>query len=146
MGNVNAAAFFEKLEASETYQIESAKIDFALELKRLMDQKGLNNAKLASLLGVSRPRISKLLRGDSNVTIESMAQAAYKLDSRIFIKMVRKDAVARLFEVARCSEQARTAEIAHGAKVRDVQRAAAAQPWYYPANDIDAHETQPLAA
>lgn len=138
-----AASKFGNIRATEEFHAESAKVDFAIELKRVMDQKSINNAKLADLLGVSRPMVSKLLRGDTNVTIETMAKAAFKLDSHIMIKVVRNDEVAHLFKLARCGEQLRVHE-----KVSSKARPAVSigGAWHHSANEMVEDEVLPVAA
>jgi len=136
-------SLFGNIRSTEAFHIESAKVDFAIELKRLMDQKNVNNAKLADLLGVSRPMISKLLRGDANVTIETMAKAAFKLDSHVMIKLVRNDEVAHLFKLARCGEQLRVHEKVHArTKPMGIENA----EWRYSANEMVEDEVLPVAA
>jgi transcriptional regulator with XRE-family HTH domain len=133
---------FARIRTTEVFHVEAAKVDFAIELKRLMDQQGINNARLADLLGVSRPMISKLLSGDANVTIETMAKAAFKLESHIMIKIVRNDEVAHLFKLARCGEQLRVHEKVHS-KARTATQAV---NWHQSANDMVDDEILPVAA
>lgn len=140
MYNLNSVSAFEEIESSEVYQIEAAKIDFALELKRLMDQRGLNNAGFAELLGVSRPMVSKLLSGDTNVTVETMAKAAHRLGSRLFIKFVRRGCDARLFEVVSTREHARRSNVAKP------ESGPGSEYWDIPANDVMRNEIQSAAA
>ena len=81
--------------------IEVAKLDFALELKRMMDHGEIKNVELAERLGVSKPMVSKLLRGDTNVTIETMVKASKAVGGELFIKIVRNNCTAKLFEVVK---------------------------------------------
>lgn len=78
---------FSDIHNSEEFQFESAKIAFAMELKRSMDATGINNTQLAQKLGVSKPMITKLLRGDANVTIETMVKASMALDGKLVLKI-----------------------------------------------------------
>lgn len=142
MNKVNAAEFFRNLEESDEFHVESAKLEFALELKRLMERENLSNSELAERLGVSRPMISKLLRGDANLTIETMVRSARKVGGSLFIRIVRDGVSARLFELARCGEQLRHHEGAT-AVLRD-RRQAALNSWNYAANDN--YEIQSIAA
>lgn len=89
---------FKDLRESVEYDVEVAKLDFALELKRHMDEKELKNVDLANLLEVSKPMITKLLRGDSNVTIETMVKASRAVNGKLFLKIVRDNCTARVFE------------------------------------------------
>jgi transcriptional regulator with XRE-family HTH domain len=141
MASINAAEFFRSLEDSDEFHFESAKLEFAMELKRAMEREGLNNAQLAERLGVSRPMVTKLLRGDANVTIETMVKAARRLGGKLFIRLVRDGSSARFFEVAR-SAMARPHYVGHlpAAAKHEAQQGA----WYCAANDEN--ENQSLAA
>lgn len=141
MANVSAAEFFRTLESTDEYHFESAKLEFALELKRAMEREGLNNAQLADRLEVSRPMVTKLLRGDANVTIETMVKVARRLGGKLFIRLVRDGSSARFFEVAR-NAMARPHYVGH---LPPTAKPEAQQgTWYCAANDED--ETQSIAA
>lgn len=85
---------------SDEYHVESAKLEFALELKRVLDREKMTHAAFAERLGVSRPMISKMLRGDANMTIETMVKACRRLQSNLYLKIMREDCSARFFELA----------------------------------------------
>lgn len=70
------------------YQTEHAKNEFAVQLKKAMDQQGVSPSELATRLGVSRPMVSKLLGGETNVTIETMVKVAHHLGSRLHLGVV----------------------------------------------------------
>ena len=44
-----------------------------------MEDLGITKSELANKLGISRPRISQLLRGSSNMTIGTLSDIAYEL-------------------------------------------------------------------
>jgi len=44
-----------------------------------MEDLGFTKSELASKLGISKPRISQLLKGDSNMTIGTLSDIAYEL-------------------------------------------------------------------
>lgn len=140
---------FLAIEESEIFHVESAKVEFALELKRAMDRTGTNSARLAETLGVSRPMVSKLLRGDANATIETMVKASMALGGKLLLRIVRDGSSAQVFEVAKVAM----------AKPRGVgplsarERAGCAwadHAWTVSANDLqeaqEANEAQSLAA
>lgn len=92
---------FNDLHDDIDFCVEAAKLDFALELKRMMDQGDIKNVDLAERLGVSRPMVSKLLRGDANVTIETMARASKAVGGNIFVRILRSNCTPKLFEVVK---------------------------------------------
>lgn len=75
--------FAEKIRQRDSYWVERVKIDFAEELGRLMERRGINRAELAQRIGTSAAYISKALRGDTNFTIESMVKLVRALDGRL---------------------------------------------------------------
>lgn len=64
---------------------ESAKNEFAIQLSRAIERLAINRSEFAKLLETSPAYVSKLLRGDSNCSIETMAHAAYVLGERLCI-------------------------------------------------------------
>ncbi len=67
--------------------IEGAKIDFALALNKLMERHSVTHEVLAERLGVSLPMITKILRGDTNLTIETMVRATRAANGRLKIEL-----------------------------------------------------------
>jgi transcriptional regulator with XRE-family HTH domain len=84
----------------DVYHVEAAKVDFALEINRLLESTQTKKAELAARLGVSAPMVSKLLRGDANVTIETMVKAARALGASLYIKLAPDDCGAHLLDTA----------------------------------------------
>jgi|26BtaG_2_1085354.scaffolds.fasta_scaffold04210_7 transcriptional regulator with XRE-family HTH domain len=99
-----SGGIFDSLHHDMDFCIEAAKLDFALELKRVMDQGGIKNVDLAQRLEVSKPMVSKLLRGDTNMTIETMVRAAKAVGGNIFIKVVRNNCTPKLFEIVKAEQ------------------------------------------
>lgn len=71
-------------EASETveFEVETTKLEFTETLLAAMETKGITKAKLAELLGVKPARVSALLRGDNNFTIDTMVRLCRALGLR----------------------------------------------------------------
>lgn len=145
MSHVNAARFFRDLENSEEFHIESAKLEFALELKRVMDRDKITNADLAERLKVSRPMVTKLLRGDANVTIETMVKAVRALSGKLFVRIVREGCSGRLIELVQ-HEMSRPHEVPRVVRPHLIVH----DGWASPANDLHykeyVNEAEPLAA
>jgi plasmid maintenance system antidote protein VapI len=55
-------------------EIERAKIDFTEELLEQMEVKGISRSELAESLGVKPSRVTALLRGSNNFTLETMVR------------------------------------------------------------------------
>lgn len=70
-------ALHAKLDAvkkTDEFWIDSAKLDFALLIEDRRKQIGKSYADLADILNTSSAYISKIFRGDANLTIESMVK------------------------------------------------------------------------
>lgn len=68
--------FVDDASTSDAYWVESAKLQFAVRLERRRRAAGLSYKAVAEKLGTSAAYISKVFRGDTNVTIESMVKLA----------------------------------------------------------------------
>ncbi|HTW90165.1 MAG TPA: helix-turn-helix transcriptional regulator [bacterium] len=82
----------EKLEQNPVYWTEYLKLEFAEELSRLMDERGLTKTDLATKLGCSRAYITKIFNITFNPTIETLAKIALAFDARVDLKLVPRDA------------------------------------------------------
>lgn len=72
---------------TDTYWIESVKHDFAFSIHRQIQRHGITNAALAKKLGVTPPYISKVLKGDENLTIESMVKIVRAANGRLHLQV-----------------------------------------------------------
>ena len=80
-------SFLEAAENSGDMDVEGAKLDFAIGLAQLLRENAISKKELARRLKVSQPMISKILRGDTNVTIETMARAAHAASGKLRISV-----------------------------------------------------------
>ena len=92
-------AFVDEAKQSDAYWVESAKLEFALALEQQRRAAGLSYADLAKKMGTSAAYISKVFRGDTNLTIESMVKLARatggQLDARILVGEVAATTYSR---------------------------------------------------
>lgn len=56
-------------------------------LGQAMDAQGITHAELAERLSVSRPRVTRILGGGQNLTLKSIAEAAFQLGLRWEIEL-----------------------------------------------------------
>src|SRR5205807_259539 len=63
------------------YRAEGASIEFTNAMLTRMRQMGVSRSKLASKIDVNPAYISKILRGDTNFSLETMVKIANALDS-----------------------------------------------------------------
>lgn len=73
-----------------SYWIIAAKSDFATTIWREMQRQGIGKKQLAEKMGVSPSMMTRIMKGDHNVTIETMAKAAFALDMQLDIQLKSK--------------------------------------------------------
>lgn len=81
-------AFVEEAKATDGYWVESAKLEFALRLEQQRRKAGITYAALAKKIGASAAYVSKVFRGDTNLTIESMVKLARATGGQLDIRIV----------------------------------------------------------
>lgn len=69
------------------------------EINRIMLKEGVSKSELAEKMGVSRPYVTKLLRG-ANVSLQTLSKVASALGYKTCISMVLKDWEAKVFAVS----------------------------------------------
>jgi predicted XRE-type DNA-binding protein len=79
----NLSSFVESAKNDDFYWVEKIKLEFAIELERCRRNLNMTDAEFAKELGVSRAYMSKLFRGDVNLTIKSMVKLARAVGARI---------------------------------------------------------------
>ena len=85
-GNVFEDMGFEKHEA----EILKAKAQVMIELEKFIKANDLTQAQAAEILGVPRPRINRLLKGDfRNITLDKMGEMVSRAGMTLEVK-VRK--------------------------------------------------------
>ena len=64
---------------------EEAKVDFAIMLNHILNEKNISYTDLATLTGKSKSLISKIMGGNNNPTVETMVSMLFALDEKIVI-------------------------------------------------------------
>lgn len=72
---------------SPEYAAERALLDFLEALVARMDMLGIRRSELATRMGVSRPMITKLLRGTGNLTLQTMTNAAQAVGCELTVSL-----------------------------------------------------------
>jgi ribosome-binding protein aMBF1 (putative translation factor) len=80
--------FKDAAKANDAYWVEETKLHFALTLHERSRQAGINNKTLADRLKTSPAYITKVFRGDANLTIESMVKLARAIGLKLSIQLV----------------------------------------------------------
>jgi len=71
-----ADAFAKSLQSVES-QVERSKLSIVEELLQFMKRQGINRSQLAERMNVPPSRITKMLSGDSNLTIDTLVRAGH---------------------------------------------------------------------
>lgn len=94
---------FEELFTTATqgldYWVERVKIEFAEDMVKRMDKQGLSRADLARAMDSKPSYVTKILRGTTNFTLESMVKIARALGSRLCVHLEPEGATVRWFDV-----------------------------------------------
>ena len=99
--NKKLATYLAERKKTDAYWVESAKLDFAMKLEKQIRLAGLSYAKLAEKIGTSAAYISKVFRGDTNMTIETMVKLSRASGSRLQIEVVNESVAAKTVAVQR---------------------------------------------
>ena len=78
----------EKYQKHDSYWSERAKLHYSMAFNRLFKKKGITQSELAKNLGTSSAYITKVFRGDTNFTIETMVKLARSVDGELHIDIV----------------------------------------------------------
>jgi plasmid maintenance system antidote protein VapI len=85
----------DEARATPEYWVESAILEFTIDIGRLMDEQGVSRAELARRLGTSRAYVTKLLGGNANFTLETMSKVAMALGGAVHVHVAPRDAYVR---------------------------------------------------
>lgn len=80
-------AFVAKVAQDDQYWVERAKQEFSADLEKHRRLQNLSGKDLAEKIGTSPAYISKVFRGDSNFTIETMVKLARAVGGRLEMKI-----------------------------------------------------------
>lgn len=80
-------AIMETAKETDEYWMDSAKLDFAIAIEAKRRDAGKSYADLARAMNTSNAYITKVFRGDANLTIESMTKLARAVGCNIDIAL-----------------------------------------------------------
>ncbi len=97
-------ALIRQAEQDTDYWIESAKLDFIIELNRLLQTKKINHADLAKLINCTPAYISKVMGGNTNFTIETMVRLVRAVGGELSISIEPKETRQENYRLRKYSE------------------------------------------
>jgi transcriptional regulator with XRE-family HTH domain len=90
--------FIQEAQGSVDYWADIPITEFGEDVCRLMEEQGVSRAELARRLGTSRAYVTKLLGGNANFTLQTMAKVAMALGSAVHVHVACKDRVVRWYD------------------------------------------------
>ena len=101
------------LDKDPLFIAELMKLEFADDLVRLLEARGLKRTELAEKLGTNRGYVTRVLNTEYNLSVETMAKIALALDARISLRMLPREEVERRPSPSAPSRTARRRERRH---------------------------------
>lgn len=77
------AELYQDAEQAEEFWVAGAILELTEEVVRRMEAEGVSRAELARRLGTSPAYVTKLLRGNANLTLATMVRLARALESEL---------------------------------------------------------------
>jgi len=87
------------------YLVESKKNDFALQLENFLKQMKMTQCDLAESMNRTPAYISKVLRGDANVTIETMVKLSHAAGGVYHGCITRKDSQIQWLGIVKSAKE-----------------------------------------
>jgi ribosome-binding protein aMBF1 (putative translation factor) len=84
--------FTDLAKTKDSYWVERAKLDFSMALEAQRLSVGMSYSSIAKKIGTSAAYITKVFRGDANMTIESMVKLARATGGKVRIQIVDEHA------------------------------------------------------
>ena len=88
--------WIDEFQGDPEYEFDKVAIDVGEQIVARMGELGMTQADLARQMGVSRARISQILRGNDNLTLKSIVAVAIGLDSRVDVQLKPTRSIGRL--------------------------------------------------
>lgn len=84
-------SWIKQFEGDPEFEFDLLAIDIGERIVERMEQLTINRTELATKIGVSKARVSQILRGHDNLTLKSLVAVAIGLESRIELRLKSKE-------------------------------------------------------
>ncbi len=88
MDRAHLEQLMEDPEFRRAFAIEGLVTEAAELIARLMEREGVSKAELARRLAKSRAYVTQLLRGSTNLTVQTLAEVAFALGAEVKLEAV----------------------------------------------------------
>ena len=122
-------AMQEAAKKTDSYWAERAKLDFSMELERRRRAADLSYSDVAKRIETSPAYVTKVFRGDSNLTIETMVKLARATGGHLELRIVEEVAEPRHWSIVRTTGMAGSAAQAASSVTFTSNDAANASPF-----------------
>lgn len=113
--------FIEEAKKADSYWIETAKLEFTFALERQRRQANISYKQIADRLGKSPAYISKVFRGDENLTIESMVKLCRAVEGKFHPEVFKEGSSARWFNAVKGQRNCFIDSTAKAEKILDLK-------------------------
>ena len=103
--NEDFGSWTRRIERDDSFHAEKAALRAAEEIFVTMERLGVTRAELARRLGTSAAYVTKILRGNANFTLASLARLARALDSEITLHMAPTGTCTRWIDAPLTAEE-----------------------------------------
>jgi transcriptional regulator with XRE-family HTH domain len=153
MAKKSYKALLREAKQSDSYWIEALKVEVASSLARVARQQQISKADLAGKLGTSKAYITKVFRGDTNFTIETLVKLARAVDAKWVVELLPEHGLAESPPSAVTNTHGNwsvtLSSVFHVEAVKDAPQFGKFVPVVVPkevTNDAEFYESQPAAA
>jgi transcriptional regulator with XRE-family HTH domain len=91
--------WYQELEHDEEYLAENLKVEFAVDIEHMMVRHNITKSALAKQIDTSPAYITKVLRGDANMTIETMTKLSCAVGATLHIHVAPRSSKIRWSEI-----------------------------------------------
>jgi len=105
-------SFLEDSKKSDSYWVEQTKIEFSTSLERQRLFSKVSYADIAKKIGTSAAYISKVFRGDTNMTIETMVKLARATGGQLEVRVVDGLRESQKWDMTRIPSKQKPAAVA----------------------------------
>ncbi|MYE46386.1 MAG: helix-turn-helix transcriptional regulator [Chloroflexi bacterium] len=88
--------WIDEFQGDPDYEFDKLAVEVGEQIFARMEELGMTQADLARQMGVSRARISQILRGNDNLTLKSIVGVAIGLESRVDVQLKPVRSIGRL--------------------------------------------------
>ena len=87
MSNKSFAALEARLAATPAYTAEKVAVAFLVDINARMVAQGISNVELAQRMGTTRSYITRLFRGSTNLSVQTMTRLAHAVGCSVRVQL-----------------------------------------------------------